>query len=123
MKLHLAQVADKNVVTGYGRDHVMVNRRRYDRSLVILPERLIENWDVPAFPALAREHFQFLAGLDVEIVLLGTGERLRFPHPSLLEPLVQAGIGYEIMDTYAACRTYNILMAEDRKVVAALILG
>lgn len=123
MKLHLTHVGDKNVVTGYGHDHVMVNRRRYDRSLVILPERLIENWEVPAFSSLAREHIQFLVSLEVEIVLLGTGERLRFPDPSLLEPLVTAGIGYEIMDTHAACRTYNILMAEDRKVVAALILG
>ena len=122
MKLHLASPTEKNVVTGYGQDHVMVNRRRYDRSLVVLPERIIDNWDVPAFAALTRASFEFLASLDVDIVLLGTGDRLRFPDPSLFEPLAAAGIGFEVMDTFAACRTYNILVAEDRSLLAALIL-
>jgi uncharacterized protein len=62
-----------------------------------------------------------LAGLDREIVLLGTGRLLRFPRPELLRPLVQAGVGVEVMDVQAACRTYNILASEERKVAAALL--
>ena len=72
--------------------------------------------------ALREEDLQYLAGLGVEIVLLGTGECLRFLHPRLLQSLAQARVGVEVMDTRAACRTYNILVAEGRKVAAALIL-
>jgi uncharacterized protein len=64
-----------------------------------------------------------LTALGVDIVLIGTGERLDFPQPSVLRPLIEAGIGFEVMDTPAACRTYNILMGEERKVAAALIVG
>lgn len=123
MKLHLAGPSGKNAFTGYGAGYVMVNRVRHEKSLVVLPEEVIADWNVPAFEALGREHFEFLAGLAPEILLLGTGERLRFPDPTLLQPLVQARVGLEVMDTNAACRTFNILMGEDRKVVAALILG
>jgi uncharacterized protein len=72
--------------------------------------------------ALTLAAFDRLAGLPIEILLLGTGDRLRFPHPSLTAPLRAAGIGVEVMDTGAACRTYNILLAEDRRVGAALML-
>lgn len=123
MKLHLAGPSGKNAFTGYGAGYVMVNRVRHEKSLVVLPDEVIADWNVPGFDALQREHFEFLAGLAPEILLLGTGERLRFPDPALLQPLAQARVGLEVMDTNAACRTFNILMGEDRKVVAALILG
>lgn len=100
----------------------MVNRVRYEQSLVVLPHQLLEDWNVSGFDALNETAVGELAALDVEIVLLGTGARLRFPHPRLLQPLYAAGIGVEVMDTNAACRTYNILVAEDRKVAAALLL-
>ena len=122
MKLHLARSDNQNTFTGYGEGYVMVNAVRHERSLVVLPDRPVETWPVAGVDALQEEDLQFLAGLGVEIVLLGTGESLRFLHPRLLQPLAQARVGVEVMDTRAACRTYNILVAEGRKVAAALIL-
>jgi len=122
LKLHLARSDNQNTFTGYGEGYVMVNAVRHERSLVVLPDRPVEAWPVEGVDALQEEDLQFLAGLGVEIVLLGTGESLRFLHPRLLQPLAQARVGVEVMDTRAACRTYNILVAEGRKVAAALIL-
>jgi uncharacterized protein len=123
MKLHLAGTQGQNLFTGYGEDHVMVNRTRYDRSLIVLPDKLIENWEPASFDALQTAHFEFILELEPEIVLLGTGKNLRFPAPGLTQALTRAQIGLEVMDIYATCRTYNILMAEGRKVAAALVLG
>lgn len=122
MKLHLAGLSGENLCTSYGEDYVAVNQRRIETHLVILPERLIEPWDVESFAALTEADFAFLATLPVEVLLLGTGSRLHFPHPRLSAPLHQAHIGFEVMDTAAACRTYNILVGEGRRVAAALLL-
>lgn len=122
MKLHLSRAEGRNAVTGYGEGYVMVNRTRYEHSLVVLPDRLLDGWRVAELDVLDAPAVEALAALDVEIVLLGTGASLRFPHPRVLQPLYAAGIGVEVMDTRAACRTYNILMAEDRRVAAALLL-
>ena len=89
-------------------------------SVVVLADR-VEDWSVERFDALTVEDFRFLQELGVEIVLLGTGPRQRFPHPRLTAELAQAGIGLEVMDVQAACRTYNILVAEERRVAAALL--
>ncbi len=123
MKLHLDPATAKNAITGYGEGYVMVNRQRFERSLVVLPERLLLDWPPNRFDELAPEHFAALAGLDREIILLGTGARLRFPRPEIIQPLMRSGVGVEVMDVQAACRTYNILLAEDRRVAAALLLG
>jgi uncharacterized protein len=122
VKFHLAQPTGQNVFTAYGEDYVMVNRVRYEKSLVVAPDRPVEDWPVPTLEALTRERIEFLAGFGAEVVLLGTGRRLHFPDPALLAPLAAVRVGVEVMDTQAACRTYNILMAEGRKVIAALIL-
>ena len=100
----------------------MVNAVRYERSLLVLPDRPVKAWDVAGVDTLRENDLEFLGGLGVEIVLLGTGEKLRFLHPRLLQPLARACVGVEVMDTRAACRTYNILLAEGRKVAAALVL-
>ena len=100
----------------------MVNAVRYERSVVVLPDRPVEDWAVSSTDALRDGDLASLAGLGVEIVLLGTGESLRLLHPRLLQSLARCGVGVEVMDTRAACRTYNILVAEGRKVAAALIL-
>ena len=121
MKLHLATATTENRFTGYGRGYVIVNNVRHEKNIIVLPERLMQ-WDVAAFEALCEKDFEYLANLAPEIVLLGTGSSLRFPHPALSRTLAAAGIGLEAMDTQAACRTYNILMAEGRKVAAALLL-
>lgn len=122
MKLHLDRPGNLNAITGYGEGYVMVNAVRHERSLVVTPEQLMTDWPVPALEALAAEQVAVLAALGAEIVLLGTGPRLAFPHPALLAPLAEARIGVEVMDSRAACRTYNILMAEGRRVAAAIIL-
>jgi uncharacterized protein len=122
VKLHASVPGHLHTFTGYGEGYVMVNGARHEASLVVMPERM-EAWPVAGFDALAEEHFAFLAGLGPEVVLLGTGSRLRFPHPRLAAPLARARIGYEVMDLQAACRTYNILMAEQRNVAAALLFA
>ena len=121
MKLHLATATTENRFTGYGPGYVMVNNVRHEKNIIVLPGRLMQ-WDVAAFEALSERDFEFLTNLAPEIVLLGTGSDLRFPHPSLSQSLANARIGLEVMNTPAACRTYNILMAEGRKVAAALLL-
>ena len=122
MKLHASAAAGRNAFTAYGADFVAVNGEPRRTSLVVLPDRVLD-WPPASFEALAAAHFEQLAALGVELVLLGTGPRLRFPAPSLTAPLANAGIGLEVMDVQAACRTYNILAAEERKVAAALLLG
>jgi uncharacterized protein len=122
VKLHATRAAGVNTITGYGEGYVMVNGERRASSVVVLPDR-IEPWERKEFSQLTQADFQFLQGLGVEIVLLGTGARQRFPHPRLTAALAQAGIGLEVMDTQAACRTYNILVAEERKVAAALLFA
>ena len=123
MKLHLEPATAKNAITGYGEGYVMVNRQRFERSLVVLPERIISDWPATSFEALAPEHLAALAGLDREIILLGTGARLRFPRPEIMQSLIRSGVGVEVMDVQAAWRTYNILLAEERRVAAALLIG
>jgi len=123
LKLHLESATAKNAITGYGEGYVMVNRQRFERSLVVLPERIISDWPATSFEALAPEHLAALAGLDLEIILLGTGARLRFPRPEIMQSLIRSGVGVEVMDVQAACRTYNILLAEERRVAAALLIG
>src|SRR5687767_13505682 len=98
----------------------MVNGERREKSVVVLADR-IQEWSTQSFDELSAADFAFLKELNVEIVLLGTGPRQRFPHPRLTATLAQAGIGLEVMDLQAACRTYNILVAEERKVAAALL--
>lgn len=100
----------------------MVNAVRYERSIVVLPDRPVADWAVSAVEALREEDLESLAGLSAEIVLLGTGDNLHLLHPRLLQSLAQSGVGVEVMDTHAACRTYNILVAEGRKVAAALFI-
>ena len=121
MKLHASLPSGVNTITGYGEGYVVVNGERRDSSVVVLPDR-IEQWPVKGFDHLSAEDFAFLKSLKAEIVLLGTGSRQRFPHPRLTAALAQAGIGLEVMDVQAACLTYNILVAEERKVAAALLL-
>jgi Uncharacterized conserved protein len=122
LKLHLNSADGAYLFTGYGEDHVLVNDRRLDFGLVVGPALLErEIFRSLVFESLETGHFEWLRAQGAEIVLLGTGARLRFPHPSLTRPLIEAGIGLEVMDTGAACRTYNLLAAEGRKVLVAIL--
>jgi uncharacterized protein len=122
VKLHRAGATTVNTFTGYGEGHVLVNGQRHDSSLVVLPEKIVP-WGPARFDALLAGHFEDLKNLQAEIILLGTGPKQRFPHPSLTASLARAGIGLEVMDLQAACRTYNILVAEERRVAAALLFA
>lgn len=123
MKLQLAQTEGWNTFTAYGDGYVSVNAVRHTESLVLLPYQLIEGWTTANVDTLTCTDFDFLASLDAEIILLGTGDLLRFPRPELLQPLMQARKGLEVMDIRAVCRTYNVLAGEKRKVAAALLFS
>ena len=92
------------------------------RSAIVTPTHLIRDWAPRTFSDLKTEHMHILVELAPEIVLLGSGERLVWPDPAVVAPLAAAGIGFEVMDTAAACRTYNILMGDGRRVAAALLM-
>lgn len=122
MKLHAASRDRSNTITGYGPGWVAVNGRRLERSLLLLPDRLDPEWGPASGETLDAAHLAALAALSGQVLLLGTGARQRFLEAAWLRPLIEAGIGVEVMDTGAACRTYNVLVAEGRAVAAALIV-
>lgn len=121
MKLHPSTTQQYQTVTGYFAGGVEINAQPYDYNLYVLPEVAPRAWTVASFDALTAEHFEQLAADQPDVVILGTGERQRFVHPRLTTALTSLRIGVECMDTNAACRTYNILMGEGRKVTLALI--
>lgn len=123
MKLHLQAASGLYTFTGYGSGYVMVNKQRIEKSVVVLSDRIITDWAATTFEALAPAHLAALADLGCEIVLLGTGTQLRFPRPEVMREFARSGVGLEVMDVQAACRTYNFLLAEGRSVAAALLLG
>jgi uncharacterized protein len=123
MKLHSSPTQQYQTVTGYDDSGVEINAIHFDYSLIVLPETAPRAWDVPSFEALTADHFALIEQDLPDVVILGTGERQRFVHPRLLAPLSARRVGVECMDNKAACRTYNILMGEGRKVTLALILG
>jgi uncharacterized protein len=123
MKLHLNTGSGQLLFTGYGEDHVLVNGQRFDASLLLTARGIeIAPWAGLRFDALTAAHFEWIARRELDILLLGTGTRLRFPHPSLTRALVEARIGLEVMDVGALCRTYNILISEGRNVGAAVLI-
>lgn len=121
MKLQLEEAAGRCVFTGYGKGYVAVNHTRFETPVLVLPESILP-WEVSAFAALSPEHFAGLLAHAPEIVLLGTGATLHFPAPSLTRALATAAVGLEVMDTHAACRTFNILTSEGRRVLAAIFV-
>jgi uncharacterized protein len=122
MRFQLETGGQANLIRTYASGLIVVGQESYAHSLIVLPQQIIANWGPPNFDALAQTHFEALAALSPEVVILGTGQRQQFPRAELLAVLVTAGIGWEIMNTAAACRTYNILMGEGRKVAAALLM-
>jgi uncharacterized protein len=122
MKLHPNSTQAYQTVTGYFPGGVEINAQPYDYSLIVLPETPPRAWPVASFEQLTVAHFEQLLDDAPDVVILGTGDRQRFVHPKLTAPLMGKHIGVECMDTNAACRTYNILMAEGRKVTLALII-
>jgi len=122
MKFAQDDTTGKYVIRSYQAGKLTINDTAYERSVIIMPERLIDDWQPQSFEELTTEHVLELGRLEPEILLLGTGATLRFPPPESTGRLGEQGIGIEVMDTAAACRTYNILVSEDRRVVAALLM-
>ena len=113
---------DVQTISGYGPGWIAVNGERLGTSLIVGSAGQRLDWQAGHFDELTAAHFAQLCDLGSELVIFGSGSRLRFPPPAWLQPLMQRRIGLETMDTQAACRTYNILAGEGRSVVAALLL-
>lgn len=122
MKLHLNTSTARKVFTSHGAGYVTVSGQRFESPLVVTPEQVLSDWRPKGFDALDESHFAYFLALKPEILLLGTGTQQHFPHPRLYRQLIEVRIAVECMDNAAVCRTYNILMAENRKVVAAILL-
>lgn len=121
MKLQPDRI-DGLAISGYGPGWVGVNGEKITASVIIGSRGQRLDWSCNSFEALTAEHFAQLAALGAELVIFGSGERIRFPHAAWLRPLMEKQIGLETMDTQAACRTYNILASEGRDVLLALLL-
>lgn len=121
MKFSLADRGDGYIIHSYRDDGVIIGGNSFDHSLVVLPNRILADWRPRSFKDLEAVDFTDLKALNPDLVVLGTGPQQRFPNPSLYQSLTSAGIGLEIMSTPAACRTYNVLVSEGRRVAAALL--
>jgi uncharacterized protein len=122
MKLHPDRIDAPNLIKAYTQDTVVIGERTWKESLVLPWQGEVRAWSVASFESLERRHFDPLAELAPDILLFGSGPRLRFPRPEWLAALMPLRIGIETMDLAAACRTYNLLVAEGRKVAAALLI-
>lgn len=122
MKLSLDRPKSSNSISACRPGAVTIGGVDYGRSLILHPQHIVTDWDVPEIAALDRARLDQALALEPEVLLLGTGRRLTFPPPALFAAVTGAGVGFEVMDTAAACRTFNILLAEDRDVVAALVI-
>jgi uncharacterized protein len=121
MKMRADRIEGQNAIARHGPEGVVVNGVEHTESVVVPWRGEVVPWLAESFESLAADHFARIAALKPELVIFGSGARLRFPAPALLRPLIDAGVGVETMDTAAACRTYNVLLAEGRSVVAALL--
>ncbi len=122
MKFNLDQPTAINVVRGYGPGTIRIGERTFSRSLIVTATRIIEDWRPLGIPDLKVTDLDPLLELRPEVLLIGSGTRQVFPDRATLAALYSAGLGFEIMDTGAACRTFNVLVAEGREVAAALIV-
>jgi len=109
-------------ISAYGPDWVAIKSEKITTSVVIGSNGERFAWACERFEDLTPEHFEQLAAMKTELVIFGSGNRLRFPKPALIKALIDQQIGLETMDTQAACRTYNVLAAEGRRVAVALLL-
>jgi len=123
MKLSIDYNTSRYTINSYEAGLIKVNNQSYEKSLLISAESLHLQWQPGHVDDLDESHIDFILELKPEIILLGTGKQLKFPDQRLITRALTQGVGFEVMDTGAACRTYNVLSAEDRNVVAALIIG
>lgn len=128
MKLHLDPITGANAITGHGPGFVAINGGNISNAVIVLPDKIINPW-VTGSPSsssalpLCMDDFAALLDLKPELVVFGSGVVFRFPERSIMAAFADARIGFEVMDTPAACRTYNVLMSEGRQIAAALLIG
>jgi uncharacterized protein len=122
VKLQSDPHSGANTITGYGDGYIEINKIPYSHAVLLSSDGDILEWAVKSFDGLSLADFTQMASLKPELIIIGTGKRQRFPRPELLKTLIEAKIGFEIMDSQAACRTYNILVGEGRQVLLALIV-
>jgi uncharacterized protein len=121
VKLHLTTGEGQYLFSGHGSGYVAVNGVRYERSVLVTPTSVAE-WAVDDLETLSAAHFEPVLASQPDVLILGTGSTMRFPARELTLALASAGIGLEVMDNGAACRTYNIVASEGRRVAAAILL-
>ena len=122
MKLQSDPHSGANTITGYGDGYIEINKIPYSHAVLLSSDGEILEWAIKSFEDLGAADFMQMAALKPELIIIGTGKRQRFPKPELLKTLIEAKIGFEVMDSQAACRTYNILVGEGRQVLLALIV-
>lgn len=122
MKLHQEISSNTLLITHYEKQSISVNREVQHANFILTPQQIVP-WQATRFAELSAEDIRAVAILQPELLILSTGSSQRFPSPALLRPLIEARIGWEVMDVGSACRTYNILAAEGRKVAAAFLLN
>jgi len=108
-------------IQAYSEGQVTINEKVYDQSMIVSADEIVSPWPVNSVDTLKLTHLQPIIDLNPEVVLLGTGAKQQFPDISIIGHFAQLGLGLEVMNNGALCRTYNILVAEDRQVVAAII--
>lgn len=123
MELTLHKPGDHHFIRSAGPEGITVTDTLYTSSLVLSSEELLPDWPVRSVGELTEEHLDAILDMDPEIVILGTGEKQVFPPPRFLVKFYEKGVGFETMTTEAACRTFNVLLSENRKAVAALIVS
>ncbi|MGH8280579.1 MAG: Mth938-like domain-containing protein [Gammaproteobacteria bacterium] len=109
-------------IRAYAPGRINVNDRLLSTSFILTPTTVLEDWPPQRIEDLTLEHLQAALDLEPEVLLIGTGSVLRFPEARIMAEIQQRGIGLEVLDTAAACRTYNVLVSENRRVVAALLM-
>ena len=123
MKLHLHAEHGQNTITGHGPGYVDLSGQRITSPLVVAAQTLIAPWVVPSIEKLVFDDFAAVIALRPSLVIFGSGATFRFPDTKILAAFSQARIGFDVMDTGAACRTYNVLLSEGRNVAAALLVS
>jgi len=122
MKIALDGASGVNTIASYTPGLVEIQGRSFSASLIVLPDRLLADWAPKTVAELDAVHLEAIADTQPEVVILGTGETQVFPDPAILSPLMRNGIGFELMSNAAACRTYNVLLAEGRRAALGLLL-
>lgn len=123
MKFTLESSSQVNLIRGYSSQEVRIGEKRLSASCIVAADALITDWEPASFAALAPAHLETILALKPEVVLLGTGPTQRFPPAAIRSMLASRGVGLEVMDLGAACRTFNILVQEERRVAAGLFLS